>query len=87
MAVAMKDEKAETVARIMFEKWIKVFGPPEYLLSDRGRNFTFELIENLCKNVGTKKISTSAYHPQSKGFIERYNQTLCKRWRRHLIDN
>jgi hypothetical protein len=73
VAVAMKDEKAETVARILFEKWITIFGPPEYLLSARGRNFTSELIENLCKNIGTKKISTSAYHPQTNGFIEREN--------------
>jgi RNase H-like domain found in reverse transcriptase/Integrase zinc binding domain/Integrase core domain len=69
MAVAMKDEKAETVARILFKKWITIFGPPEYLLSDRGRNFTGELIENLCKNIGTKTISTSAYHPQINGLL------------------
>jgi hypothetical protein len=62
MAVAMKDKKAETVARIIFEKWITVVGPPEYLLSDRGRNVTGVVIENLCKKVGTKKISTSARH-------------------------
>jgi hypothetical protein len=46
MAIAMKDENSESVARIIFEKWITVFGPLEYLLSDRGRHFLGELIEN-----------------------------------------
>jgi transposase InsO family protein len=87
VAVAIKDEKAETVARIPFEKWVTVVGPPEYLLSDRGRNVTGGVIENLCKKVGTKKISTSAYHPQTNGFIGSYNQTLCKELGWHLIDD
>jgi hypothetical protein len=30
---------------------------------------------------------TKAYHSQTKGFIERYNQTLCEVLRRHLIDD
>jgi transposase InsO family protein len=87
MAIATKDEKADTVAKAIFERWIYVFGPPERLLSDRGRNFTADVIENLCKRVGTKKICTSAYHPQTNGFVERYNQTLCRELRRHLIDD
>jgi hypothetical protein len=62
-----------------------VFGPPEQLLSDQGRNFVGGVIEHLCNKVGTRKIFTSAYHPQTKGFVERYNRTLCTELRRHLM--
>jgi Integrase core domain len=85
MALAMPDEKAETVSRLPFDRWVTVFGPPEQLLSDQGRNFVGGVIEHLCKKVGTRKIFTSAYHPQTNGFIERYNRTLCTELRRHLI--
>jgi hypothetical protein len=85
MAVTMKDEKAETVAHVLFEKWITVFMPPQYLLSDIGRNFTGEVIENLCKKIGTKKLDTFSYHPQTTGFIKRYDQTQCKEFIQNLI--
>jgi len=86
VAVAMADEGADTVARELFERWISVFGPPEQLLSDRGPNFTGEVIGHLCRMVGTRKVFTSAYHPQGNGFVERYNRTLCAELKRHLLE-
>jgi hypothetical protein len=32
----------------------------------------------MCKVRGVKKIFTISYHPQSDGFVERLNRTLCK---------
>jgi transposase InsO family protein len=71
MALAMPNEKAETVSRSFLDRWVTVFGPPEQLLSDQGSNVVGGVIEHLCKKVGTRKIVTSAYHPQTNGFIER----------------
>jgi hypothetical protein len=36
--------------------------------------------------LGQKKVFTSAYHPQTNEFIERYNRTLSTELRRHLLD-
>lgn len=77
-AVALPDEKAATVADALYKEWICRFGPPEHLLSDRGKTFTGEVITRLCKRLGVKKISTSPYHPQCDGMIERLNRTLLK---------
>jgi transposase InsO family protein len=85
MALAMPDEKAETVSLFLLDRWVTVFGPKEQLLSDKGRNFVGGVLENLCKKVGTRKIFISASYPQTNGFVERYNLTLCSEIRRHLI--
>ena len=39
MAFITKDQKAKTVAQILYEWFIAVFGTPAKLLSDRGVNF------------------------------------------------
>lgn len=78
VAVPLKNELAETVARAVLNYWVLSFGPPEKLLSDRGKTFVGKVIKNMCEAIGTKKISTSPYHPQTDGMIERMNRTICK---------
>jgi transposase InsO family protein len=36
-----------------------------------------EVVQNLCARVGSKKIFTSPYAPQTDGTVERFNGTLC----------
>ena len=38
-AYPLRDMKAETVAKVFYEKVIMRLGPPERLLSDRGQHF------------------------------------------------
>jgi transposase InsO family protein len=86
VAVAIPDEKAETVARVTFDRWGSVFGPPEQLLTDLRHNFTSGVITEMCRLVGTRKSITSAYRPQTNGFLERYNRTLSTELSRCLLD-
>jgi len=51
-------------------------GVPERLLSDRGPNFLSELVQEVCKLLGTTKVNTSGYHPQCDGLVEKFNSTL-----------
>ena len=48
----------------------------EKILLDQGRNFESELIVDLCKLTGTKKLRTSPYHLQTNGQCKRFNSTL-----------
>jgi transposase InsO family protein len=86
VAVPISDESADTVARVFFDRWMSVFGPLEKLPADLGPNFASGVLAEMCRLIGTKKVFTSAYHPQTNGFIERYNRTLSKELRRHLLN-
>ena len=75
-AFAVPDQQAETIACLLTEHVISRHGVPEELLSDRGTNFLSELIAEICKVLGMKKINTSGYHPQTDGLVEKFNPTL-----------
>jgi transposase InsO family protein len=46
------------------------------VISDQGREFVNAVQAELFALTGTKHCLTSAYHPQSNGLTERFNQTL-----------
>jgi Integrase core domain len=77
-AYPIKNEKVETVTRALLDGWTLRYGPPEKLLSDRGKVFVGNVLDHMCKMMGIKKVFTSSYHPQTDGFVERLNRTLCK---------
>ncbi len=75
-AFAIPDQKAETIAKLFVESIMCRHEIPVELLSDRGPNFLSELIQEVCKLLGVKKINTSGYHPQTDGLVEKFNSTL-----------
>ena len=77
LAYASKTQTAQATARILWDNFICHYGFPEQFISDQGRNFESDLIQELCKIAGVKKLHTTPYHPQSKGQCERFNSTLC----------
>ena len=52
------------------------FGVMEEMVSDQGGEFNSKIIQHLTKTYGIKHITTSPYHPQANGMVERFNQTL-----------
>ena len=95
MAFATKDQKAKSIAQILYEWFILVFGALAKLLSDQGANFTSTLVEELCSVFGIQKCLTTAYHTQCNGHVERFHQTLFRmigklaadkkaQWEQHL---
>ena len=61
------NKEAMTVFRCL-KKLIGRFGVPVTIISDQGREFC---------NLGISRHICTAYHPQSNGITERYNQTIC----------
>ena len=51
-------------------------GFPSEIVSDFGMNFTSRLIKILCKACGIKCLTYTTYHPETNGFVERFNRTL-----------
>ena len=99
MGFITKDQKAKTIAHILYEQFISVFGAPPKLLSDQGANFTSTLFEfeELCSTFGIQKCRTTMYHMQCNGQVERFHQTLFRiigklatdkkaQWEQHLLE-
>lgn len=76
MAVPTRDQRAETVARVLVDEWFYKFGVPGRIHSDQGRNFESALIRQLCEFYQVKKSRTTPYHPAGNGQCERFNRTL-----------
>ena len=51
-------------------------GVPTTLVSDRGGEFTSSAFAEFCEKYGVKHKVTTAFHPQSNGFVERLHRTL-----------
>ncbi|OMJ29740.1 Gag-Pol polyprotein [Smittium culicis] len=73
VASATTDAKAETVAKFLYEKIFLQFGSPAEIISDRGPQFTSELLKENLKLQKIKHSLTTAYHPISNGKTDRDN--------------
>ncbi|CAG8559382.1 16235_t:CDS:2 [Cetraspora pellucida] len=72
-------EKADavTVADFIFEDLICRHGCPKELLSDQGSHFCNQIVDALCQRMNIIHHTSTAYHPQTNGLVERFNRTLC----------
>ena len=73
---ATADQSALTIAKLLVEHVISRHGVPAEVLSDRGASFLSNLMQEVCRLMGIKKVNTTAHHPQTDGLVERYNRTL-----------
>ena len=77
-AIPIPDERADTVAKLILDEWISIFGPMERLLSDRGPNFIGTVVKAMAEQLGVNRVKTSPLHPQANGCVERWNRTLMQ---------
>ena len=72
------DEKENTIARVLVEDWISIFGPMEWLLSDGGTKLVGNVVKYLKSMLGVGRTQTYSLHPQANGTVERWNRTLAR---------
>ena len=95
LAVVTKDQTAKTIAKVLYERFIAVFGAPVKLLSNQGANFTSMLVEELCATFSIQKCWTTAYHLQCNRQVECFHQMFFRmigklasdkkvQWEQHL---
>ena len=58
-------------AELIFKNWVRFFGIPRVILTDRGPQFEAELFERFCKRLGIDRAKTAAYHPETNSQAER----------------
>ena len=75
-AFPSKTQTPLATVKLLWNNLISHYGFPSKIITDQGRNFESELIENLCQVAGVKKLRTSPYHPQTNGQYEHFDDTL-----------
>ncbi len=73
---------ANTLVKDIFTRWVT----PVYLISDRGPQFTSQLLNETCKQWGVIQKLTTAYHPQTN-LTERVNRVLKTMISSYVRDN
>lgn len=76
-AVATPEATAACAAKAFMDSMVLRHGAPERVITDRGRHFTAEMMEELFRLTSTNHARTTAYHPQTNGLCERFNRTLA----------
>jgi len=67
---------AEGLTRLFRDNMWKLHGLPESIVSNRGPQFTAELMKELNKMLGIEARLLTAFHPQTVGQTEQINQEL-----------
>lgn len=83
LAEPIENHESITIAKTL-TKIFTYFGIPRSILSDQGADFMSKLIKDLTTTFKTRHISTTPYHPQSNGALERSHLTL-KDYLKHYI--
>ena len=54
------------------------------IVTDQGSNFMSDVFKRICKHFKISKISTTAYHPESNGALERSHKSLLNYIRSYI---
>ena len=79
----LESKRSSEIARRLTAIYIE-HGPPRVLQHDRGQEFR-GAVEKLMKKLGVKVITSSPYHPQSQGKVERCHRTIRRKIQYDLV--
>ena len=75
-AFAVPNKKAETVANLLIDEIFPRFGTPLQLLTDNGPENINKIMKQTLEGLNVHHVTTSFYHPQSNGKVERLHRTM-----------
>lgn len=64
-----------TIANELLKVFVQI-GIPREILTNKGTNFTSQVMREVWEILKAKVLSTSMYHLQMDGLVEIFNQTL-----------
>ena len=84
-AILLRNIKAKTIVNAL-TKFFTLVGLPKSIQPDQGSNFTSGLFQEVMYELGVEQYTSSAYHPESQGALERFHQTLKNMVRTYCLD-
>ena len=85
-AFPLRNIRTPSITKVLM-KFFTTFGLPREVQSDQGSNFTSGLFQQVLYELGIKQITSSAYHPESQGVLERFHSTLKVMMRMYCYEN
>ena len=76
LAPTYKTVTAKQTAALLYGHMVRLFGYPDHMVSDRGRQFISGAWKAFAAQMGVKHSLSTAYHPQTDGQTERVNQVI-----------
>ena len=70
------DKSADTIVSTVINKYLPVHMCPRYILSNNGTEFKNNLMDQVLKQLGIKRIFSVPCHPQSNGKLEVFHKYL-----------
>lgn len=86
ISVPVRDKTAKSVARAICENFVLKYGPMKQIRTDMGTEYKNELLRELCKLLKIEHFTSTAYHHQSVGSIERSHRTFNEYIRAFVTD-
>ena len=84
-AVALANIDTETVAEALLDIYSRE-GIPQEVLSDRGTQFTSDVMKEVRCLLSLKQLTSIPYHPICNGLVERFNGTLKLMLKRMCVE-
>lgn len=85
--VPIPDKSATTIAKAIFEHFILIYGLLKEIRTDLGTEYINSILSELCKLLQITHNTSTAYHPQSVGTIERNHRVFNEYIRSYISEN
>jgi hypothetical protein len=76
LTATKKTVTADGIAEILIDKLFSKYGTPKKIISDRDPRFAAKSMKKLYEKLNITPAFSTAYHPQTDGTTERYNQEI-----------
>lgn len=76
ISIPVIDKSATTIAKAIFEHCILIYGPMRKIVTDMGTEYKNQVFSEICKLLNIENVTSTAYHHQTLGTVERSHRTF-----------
>lgn len=85
-AIPLRTTTAPAVIKALV-KFFSMFGLPKVVQTDQGTNLKSKVFAHALKTLGITHVTSSPYHPESQGVLERFHQTIKSMLRKYCHES
>ena len=75
-AIPLIEATSISCCRALLRSWVSRHGAPDEIITDRGAQFTSAMWSDMVAGLGATPNTTTAFHPQANGLVERMHRQL-----------